>query len=195
MQYHGTNGPVQSSYPPFLYPAISACPRFNHLLFVLLIISLELFLNAIREIGSHVPQDYASGDALGGYWAPSTLDPVNRTRSYARTAHYDPIKTRSNLHLLPNNTVTKITFNGNTATGVQVCIHTISKTANMFRRRSLTSDFFPLVRNCTWSSRPVSNSEARSHSRCGCSAYTTTPPAVWNRTEELVKFFWYPCCC
>ncbi|KAG8790564.1 hypothetical protein FRC16_000820 [Serendipita sp. 398] len=101
MRYHGTKGPVQSSYPPFLYPAV------------------KLFLRAIRQFGSHVPYDYASGDALGAYWAPNTLDPVSRTRSYARTAYYDPIKSRSNLHLLPNNTVTNIIFNGKTATGVK----------------------------------------------------------------------------
>lgn len=100
MRYHGTTGPVQSSYPPFLYPAVN------------------LFLKAIQQFGSHVPYDYASGDATGGYWAPNTLDPVTRTRSYARTAHYDPVKSRTNLHLLASTTVTKINFNGITATGV-----------------------------------------------------------------------------
>ncbi|PVF95344.1 alcohol oxidase [Serendipita vermifera] len=101
MRYHGTRGPVQSSYPPFLYPAV------------------KLFLKAIQQFGSHVPNDYASGDALGGYWAPNTLDPVTRTRSYARTAYYDPAKSRSNLHLLPGNTVTQIIFDGKVATGVK----------------------------------------------------------------------------
>lgn len=100
MRYHGTKGPVKSSYPPFLYPAVN------------------VFLNAIRQFGSHVPYEHASGDALGAYWAPNTLDPVTRTRSYARTAHYDTIKSRVNFHLLYNTTVTKITFNGKTATGV-----------------------------------------------------------------------------
>lgn len=80
----------------------------------------EIFLNAIRQFGSHVPNDFASGDALGGYWAPNTLDPRTETRSYARPAYYDPVKTRSNLHLLANNTVTQIVFNGKTATGVKV---------------------------------------------------------------------------
>lgn len=81
---------------------------------------LELFLKAIKQIGSHNPNDYASGDALGGFWVPNLLDPVNKTRSYARTAYYDPVKSRSNLHLLPNNQATQIIFNGKTATGVKV---------------------------------------------------------------------------
>jgi hypothetical protein len=81
---------------------------------------IELFLDAIRQFGSHVPYDYASGDALGGYWAPNTLDPHNETRSYARPTHYEPVKLRSNLHLLANNTVIQIVFDGATATGVKV---------------------------------------------------------------------------
>ncbi|KAG8831945.1 hypothetical protein FRC17_002316 [Serendipita sp. 399] len=99
MRYHGTKGPVQSSYPPFLYPAV------------------KLFLEAIRQIRSRVPYEYASGDALGGYWAPNTLDPVSRTRSYACTAYYDPVKSRPNFHILPNNTATQITFTNRSATG------------------------------------------------------------------------------
>ncbi|CAG8702477.1 12707_t:CDS:2, partial [Acaulospora colombiana] len=79
----------------------------------------ELFLKAIQQFGSHVPYDYASGDALGAYWAPNTLDPVSRTRSYARTAYYEPAKSRQNLHLLPGNTVTQIIFDGKAATGVK----------------------------------------------------------------------------
>jgi choline dehydrogenase-like flavoprotein len=81
---------------------------------------VEYFLNAIREIGSQVPKDHAVG--IGAFWLPNPLDPVNRTRSFAATAHYEPFKTRPNLHLLPNNLVTKIIFNGTTATGVQVSV-------------------------------------------------------------------------
>jgi choline dehydrogenase-like flavoprotein len=57
---------------------------------------------------------------LGAHWIPNTLDPATQTRSYARTAHYDPVKNRPNLHLLPGTKVTQITFRGNTATGVKV---------------------------------------------------------------------------
>ncbi|PVG01348.1 alcohol oxidase [Serendipita vermifera] len=98
---HGTSGPIHSSYPPFLYPAT------------------RNFLSAIEEFGSHVPRDGASGDALGPFWVPNTLDPSSMTRSYARTGYYDTASTRSNLHLLTGMTATKIIFQGKTATGVQ----------------------------------------------------------------------------
>jgi hypothetical protein len=73
----------------------------------------------MKEMGFQLPYDGGSG-SLGAYWIPNTLDPVNRTRSYARSAHYDPVKTRTNLHLLPSTKVTQITFDGKTATGVKV---------------------------------------------------------------------------
>lgn len=76
------------------------------------------FLNAIREIGSQVPQDHAVG--IGGLWIPNTVDPVKRTRSFAATGHFEPFAARQNLHLLPGNLVTKVILNGTTATGVQV---------------------------------------------------------------------------
>ncbi|PVF93076.1 alcohol oxidase [Serendipita vermifera] len=98
---HGTSGPVHSSYPPFLYPAI------------------RNFLAVFKEYGSHVPRDGASGAALGAFWAPNSLDPSKMIRSYARNAYYDPIARRSNFHLLTSKTATKIIFQGKTAKGVQ----------------------------------------------------------------------------
>ncbi|PVG01351.1 alcohol oxidase [Serendipita vermifera] len=98
---HGTSGPIHSSYPPFLYPAT------------------RNFLSAIEEFGSHVPLDGTSGDALGAFWVPNTLDPSSMTRSFARTAYYNPASSRSNLHLLTSTTVTKILIQNKMATGVQ----------------------------------------------------------------------------
>lgn len=45
-------------------------------------------------------KEHALGNAVGRFWAPSSEHPVNRTRSYARYAYYDPITTRPNFHLL-----------------------------------------------------------------------------------------------
>jgi choline dehydrogenase-like flavoprotein len=78
------------------------------------------FLFVIEELGSQVPPDDASGDVLGAFWVPNTLDPSSMTWSYARPSYYDPASERSNLHLLTGMTVTKILFQGKTATGVQV---------------------------------------------------------------------------
>ncbi|CAG8676001.1 6351_t:CDS:2, partial [Acaulospora colombiana] len=94
---HGTSGPIHSSYPPFLYPAT------------------RNFLSAIEEFGSHVPRDGTSGDALGAFWVPNTLDPSSMTRSFARTGYYNPASSRSNLHLLTSTTVTKILIQNKTA--------------------------------------------------------------------------------
>jgi choline dehydrogenase-like flavoprotein len=80
------------------------------------------FLAAIKEFGSHVPRDGGSGDALGAFWIPNTLDPSSMTRSYARSGYYNPASRRTNLHLLTSTTATKILFQGKTAVGVQVSV-------------------------------------------------------------------------
>ncbi|CAG8689930.1 5588_t:CDS:2, partial [Acaulospora colombiana] len=77
------------------------------------------FLKVFKEYGSHVPRDGASGDALGAFWVPNSLDPSEMIRSYARNAYYDPITGRSNFHLLTGMTASKIIFQGKTAKGVQ----------------------------------------------------------------------------
>lgn len=65
------------------------------------------------------PKDPGNGDAKGAFWAPSSLDPKDETRSYARTAHYDRvIGQRPNYHLLTETAVCKILFDGKRATGV-----------------------------------------------------------------------------
>jgi hypothetical protein len=78
------------------------------------------FLAVFEEFGSHVPRDGGSGDALGAFWVPNCLDPSTMTRSFARTGYYNPAAKRRNLHLLTGKTVTKVLFQGKTATGVQV---------------------------------------------------------------------------
>jgi choline dehydrogenase len=66
------------------------------------------------------PVDPGSGNAKGAFWAPSSLDPKDETRSYARTAHYDRvIAERPNYHLVTETAVTKILFDGKTAVGVE----------------------------------------------------------------------------
>lgn len=54
------------------------------------------------------------------FWAPSSLDPKDETRSYARTAHYDRvIAFRPNYHLLTWNAVQKILIQDGKAVGAQ----------------------------------------------------------------------------
>lgn len=61
-----------------------------------------------------------NGNAVGSYWAPTSEDPHNETRSYAETAHYAPVASRSNYDLLVLHYVSAITFEGTTATGVKI---------------------------------------------------------------------------
>lgn len=62
-----------------------------------------------------------SGEAIGAIQAPSALDPVTQTRSYARTAHYDPFVNRSNYVLETGFRVTEVVFNEElAAVGVNV---------------------------------------------------------------------------
>jgi choline dehydrogenase len=90
---NGTQGPLQISYPPYQFPIIK-----------------DIF-KAFHELGVTTPVDPSDGSASGVFWAPSTLDPVGRTRSYARTAHYDRITSaRPNYHILPMTAATRILF-------------------------------------------------------------------------------------
>lgn len=108
----GTQGPLQISYPPYQFPIIKD------------------FFRAFHSLGVTTPRDSSDGRANGVFWAPSTLDPVERTRSYARTAHYDLVAgNRPNYHILPMSAGTRILFDGSKkAIGVEYVSRTPSET-------------------------------------------------------------------
>lgn len=81
-----------------------------------------MLFKAWKQLGIRVPDDGANGEAIGAFWIPSSVDPRSSTRSYARTAYYEPNKGRSNFHLLTGKTVTKLVLNGKKVTGVAVRI-------------------------------------------------------------------------
>jgi choline dehydrogenase-like flavoprotein len=83
-------------------------------------LNTENFFRAWHSLGVPTPKDPGSGDAKGVFWAPSSLDPKDETRSYARIAHYDRvIGSRPNYHLLTDSAVRKISFNGKRAVGAE----------------------------------------------------------------------------
>ncbi|OCL01976.1 GMC oxidoreductase [Glonium stellatum] len=88
------NGSIQASFPPYRFPGGVA----------------ESFWQAWKELGVPIQKEGANGIAYGAFWVPNSLDPVNETRSYARTAHYDPYKDRANYHLLTGYMVSKVIF-------------------------------------------------------------------------------------
>ncbi|KAH9864251.1 hypothetical protein J1614_010185 [Plenodomus biglobosus] len=104
--YYGTNGPIQASFPNFEYPDVK-----------------DIWASFKAE-GIPLPREHASGAATGAYWIPTALEPKTQTRSHARNAYYDPVKSRNNLMLVTGKTVNEILFNrglftGYTASGVQ----------------------------------------------------------------------------
>jgi len=97
--YWGNTSGVSTSWPTYQYPATKAV------------------IDAWREVpGVEFPPDSGSGKP-GVYWYPQFMDPKTVTRSYARTGHYSN-QNRPNYHLVTGQKVTKILFDGTTATGV-----------------------------------------------------------------------------
>lgn len=89
---YGGQGEIQVSFPPYQFPG------------------QDPVWDAWAAIGVKKPKEAANGESIGAIQAPSALDPVTRTRSYARTAHYDPFATRENYHLLTGYQATEILF-------------------------------------------------------------------------------------
>jgi choline dehydrogenase len=80
------------------------------------------------------PRDPGNGQKEGVFWAPSSLNPSDQTRSYARNSHYDRVKSRSNYHILPETAVSRIIFRGKTAVGAEY-ISTHSKESGLVTAR------------------------------------------------------------
>ena len=117
---HGQEGPVAVSYPVYLYPQyrqrqppFPPQPRrddanaWSN--------GPENFLEGMRKLGYPVDGDLNDGLAVGASVIPSDLSAWNQSRFDARTAYYDPVMARPNLHLLTGHTVTRILHNTTTA--------------------------------------------------------------------------------
>lgn len=103
MQYqrssHGTNGPLQASYPAYMVPVT------------------ETWLPTMQAAGIPISADADNGNNLGTFFATSAINPTNWTRSYSRSAYLDPASARTNLHVLVNATVTRVTWADNIVAG------------------------------------------------------------------------------
>jgi choline dehydrogenase-like flavoprotein len=105
----GNLTPLHASYSPFYWKM------------------QKVMFNSFKQVpGVAFPKEGADGNATGVFWAPGTMSPADRHRSYSRTAHYDPVKSRPNYHLLAGWRVTQLTMESDkepqewTATGVLV---------------------------------------------------------------------------
>jgi len=79
-------------------------------------------MRAMKSFGINIPRDGSNGRAIGAFWVPNSLDPRDETRSYAKTAYYEPSAPRQNYHLVTQKQVTKILIDKKKATGVIVRI-------------------------------------------------------------------------
>ena len=107
---HGFAGPVQVSYPKYIYPQsskISSIPIESPLR----LITVNLF-DALNYLGIPTEFDQAEGNTAGAAFVPTDLDPNNQTRSDARRAYFDPYATRENFHVITGQHVTNILFEG-----------------------------------------------------------------------------------
>ena len=89
-EFNGASGPVQASFPN-LEDSLS-----------------RAWVDTFRHLGYAIQNDPFSGEALGAYNCPSTVDHVTQERSYTATALYAPISDCSNLHLMKCSMVEKI---------------------------------------------------------------------------------------
>ncbi|KAK8068316.1 Choline dehydrogenase protein [Apiospora saccharicola] len=114
-------GPVHTHIPDFQYPDRAA------------------FWDVYRqEPGLQLAGDSNAGYGPGAYWAPSTIDARDMTRSTARKAYYDPVnRTRSNLHLLTGQTAQEILFEGLRTTGVRFVSGTDNLSHNANARKEV----------------------------------------------------------
>lgn len=75
---------------------------------------------------------------MGVIWTPSSLDPKGETRSSARTAYYNPVSHRRNLHLLTGHQVTEIIFEDDlAASGVAIKSRADNSTMNVSAKKEV----------------------------------------------------------
>ncbi|KAJ2911986.1 hypothetical protein MD484_g8424, partial [Candolleomyces efflorescens] len=89
---HGTGGPMSLSYPEVMFSIVGN------------------WTGALERAGIEPLSEPNGGVTLGGFITPSSVNPTNLTRSYSRPAYIDSLPPRSNLHILPEATVTKVGF-------------------------------------------------------------------------------------
>ena len=92
-KYKGDSGPIKASFT-----GTTSDPL------------VKAWLDTFRTLNYSLTGDPFSGGHSGGFSNPVTVNPDTKERSYAASAYYAPIQSRSNLHLLTGSQVEKITF-------------------------------------------------------------------------------------
>ncbi|MCJ1367292.1 hypothetical protein MMC16_006424 [Acarospora aff. strigata] len=96
---HGTDGPVQVSYPKYFYN------------------QSRNFFDGLNQLGVPTQFDPNDGTSAGAAFCPTDLDPNNQTRSDARRSYYDPYISRNNLYVICGQHVTQVLIEGMAGNG------------------------------------------------------------------------------
>ncbi|TLS29414.1 hypothetical protein PpBr36_00975 [Pyricularia pennisetigena] len=90
MSFHGTSGPVEVSYPQFIY---------NH---------SHAVLKGYEELGLQILKDMNTGITAGVVFSPSSMQAINQSRCDARVAYLDPVMERPNMHVAVGQMATRL---------------------------------------------------------------------------------------
>ncbi|KAF7375393.1 GMC oxidoreductase [Mycena sanguinolenta] len=105
---HGTSGPVHSSFSRFISDG------------------QKPWLSALDALGVHKIEDALGGEDVGAWMAPSDINGITVTRSYAAAAYFVPVSNRPNLAVLTGAEATRIISSSKnglvTATGVELSL-------------------------------------------------------------------------
>ncbi|OTA59684.1 GMC oxidoreductase [Hypoxylon sp. EC38] len=83
----------------------------------------KAWIETFKQLGYGLTGDPFYGRGIGGWSIPAAIDPITKTRSYAASAYFAPVSSRSNLEVITHATVSKIILENtdsitNTARGV-----------------------------------------------------------------------------
>ncbi|KAG9028528.1 hypothetical protein FS837_003852 [Tulasnella sp. UAMH 9824] len=95
---HGTSGPLHTTYPGYLLPLVGS------------------WVPTLNAVGIPASPDAYGGSSWGAFVATSAINPTNWTRSYSKSAYIDPLPARPNLHIMTNQTVTRVIFDSSSGT-------------------------------------------------------------------------------
>ncbi|KAI6382365.1 hypothetical protein MCOR25_000665 [Pyricularia grisea] len=96
MSFHGTTGPVEVSFPRFIYNQSHAV------------------LRGYEELGLQILKDMNTGTTAGVVFSPSSMQAINQSRCDARVAYLDPVMERPNMHVAVGQMATRLLLDGST---------------------------------------------------------------------------------
>lgn len=94
------------------------------------------FWEALEELNVTKVEEGALGKP-GAFWEAASIDPVLQTRSSARTAYYDPIVNRTNLHLLTGHYVHELVLSNLTVEGVKIVSRADNSTTLAYAKKEV----------------------------------------------------------